>query len=89
MRPDVVDGRDVGMIQNAGRPRLLLEAPQAIRVGGKRRRQDFDRDVAPESRVLGPIDLPHPSRAEGGQDFVRAEACSGCQRHRARSTRKR
>src|SRR5207249_9195658 len=43
--PDVVDGGDVGMVQNACGPGLLLEAPQAVRVQRKRRGQDLDRDV--------------------------------------------
>ena len=51
VRPDVVDRRDVRVVQEPCGLRLLLEAAQTIGVGGERRRQDLDRDVAPEARV--------------------------------------
>jgi hypothetical protein len=38
VRPDVVDRRDVGVVQEARRFRLLLEAVQPVRVVGERRR---------------------------------------------------
>ena len=36
--------------------------------------QDLDRDDAIEPRVAGLVDLAHAAGAEGGEDFVRAEA---------------
>jgi hypothetical protein len=43
-------------------------------------RQNFERDVTSELRVARAIDLPHAAGAEGGEDFVRAEAdaCQEC-----------
>ena len=52
---------------------LALEPRQASRVAGERRGQDLDRDLAPEPRVPGAVDLAHPARAERGEDLVGAE----------------
>ena len=80
-RADVVDRDDVGMVERGGRARLLFESLQALRVvrevGGK----DLDRHVAPEARVIGPVDLSHPARAERREDLVGAEARSGRKCH--------
>ena len=59
--------RDVGVIEDPGGAGLLLEALQAVRVARKRGRQDLDRDLAAEPRVLRPVDLAHPARAEGAR----------------------
>ena len=40
-------------------------------------RQQFDGDVAIEPRVAGLVDLAHPTRAEGGENFIRSEARAG------------
>ena len=53
------------MIQARDRARFLLEATEAFRVGGDVRRQDLDRDVAPEPRVVRAIHLAHAAGAEG------------------------
>ena len=65
------------MAQRGGRACFLLEAVQSIGVGRERRRQHFDRDVAPETRVARAIHLAHAARAERGEDFIRAEAHAG------------
>ena len=39
--------------------------------------QDLERDVAIQLRVARAIDLAHAAGAEGGEDFVRAEARAG------------
>jgi hypothetical protein len=61
------------MIQRGDRAGFLLEATEAIGVGGKRRGQDFDGDVAAEARVPRAIDLAHASGANCGDDLVRTE----------------
>ena len=48
---DFVNGEDVRMIQRGDRAGFLLEATEAIGVGGERRGQDLDGDVAAEARV--------------------------------------
>jgi hypothetical protein len=42
---DVVDRADTRMAQRGDRARFPLEAPQTIRIGRKRSRQDLDRDM--------------------------------------------
>jgi hypothetical protein len=44
-------------------------------------RQDLDGDVASKLRVVGPIDLAHPTRAERGNYFIRTESGASCQGH--------
>ena len=46
LRPDVVDDEDVGVGELAGRSGFLLEAPEAVGIGGDLRGQDLDGDVA-------------------------------------------
>ncbi len=79
---DVVDGGDVGVVQDAGGLGLLLEAAQAVGVGGEGGGEDLDRHVAAEARVLRAVHLSHPARADGGEDLVGAEPGAGCQGHR-------
>ena len=80
-RPHVVEREQVGMIQRADRPHFLLEAPQSIRIRRDLARQDFDRDVAADARIAGPVDLAHAARTEGVDDFVGAEFGACVQRH--------
>ena len=65
------------MRERGDRLRLPLEAPRNSGVGGERRRQNLDRDVAIEPRVARPVDFAHPARAERRHDLVRAEPCAG------------
>ena len=58
------------MVQRRGGARFLLEAPQAIRIGGERRGQNLDRHVTVESGVARPIDLAHTAGTDRGDDFV-------------------
>ena len=70
------------MVERGGGARLLLEAAQAIGVGGERGGQDLDRHVAPEPRIARAIDLAHAAGAERRDDLVRAEADTRSQGHR-------
>ncbi len=74
--PDVVNRRDVGMVQEPRRLGLLLEPPQPVRVRREGCRQDLDRDVAGQPRIPRPLHLSHPSRAEGGEDLVGTQAAA-------------
>ena len=71
---DAVNVRDVRMIQRREDLRFTLKTRHAIGVGGEELRQDFQRDVATELRVLRTIYLAHAARAEQTQDFIRAKA---------------
>jgi hypothetical protein len=69
---DVVERADVRMIQRGDRAGFALETLAALRVRGKIRRQNLDRNVAPEARVARSIDFAHTAGAEGDDDFVGA-----------------
>ena len=88
-RSDVVDRRDVRMVQDSRRARFVLEAAQPIRILRERRRQHFDSDLAAEPRILRAVDLPHPTRAERRDDLVGTEPSAGRETHFASPTRKR
>jgi len=75
-----IEDRDqVRVVEGAHGFRFLLEAPQPIGIGGGVRGQDLDGDLAPEPVVARAVDLPHPARAQGSQDFVRSQADSGAE----------
>ena len=61
---EAVDRADVRMIQRREHPRLALEARAPFRVGRERRRQDLDRDLAPELVVVRAVHLAHAAGAE-------------------------
>ena len=67
---DVVEGADVRVVERRDRARFSLEPLAHLGVVGKMRREDFHRDVAPEARVLGAVDLAHPARAERAENLV-------------------
>ena len=83
VRADVVDGGDVGVVEDAGGLRLLLESAQPVRVLREGRRQHLDRDLAPEARILRAVDLAHPPGADLAEDFVGAELRAARERHRS------
>ena len=78
--PDVMDGQDVGVIQNPGGAGLLLEPPQPVRISREGSGKNLDRHLAPQPRVPRAIHLSHAARAERREDLVGAEAgtCSEC-----------
>jgi hypothetical protein len=53
--PDVMDGKNVGMIERRNGPRFLLKAPQPLAVSGERLGQNFHRDIAPQPGVARSI----------------------------------
>ncbi len=73
-RAHLVDGDDGRVVERGGGARLLLEAAEAVRVLRELLRQQLERDLAPEPRVLRAEDLSHPAGAEWAEDLVRAEA---------------
>ena len=66
--------RDVRVIERGKDFRFALEAGDAIRIRREQFGQDLQRYVASELRVPSTIDFAHPAGAEGGEDFVRADA---------------
>ena len=69
------------MIELARGARLDLEPPQAIRIAGVLGRQDLQRDVAPEPRVVREVHLAHAARAEQRLDLVRSDTGSWLEGH--------
>src|ERR1700753_2814772 len=52
-RSDVINGKNVGVIQRCDGLRFLLEAPQTLRIFRERLWQNLDRYFAPEPRIAG------------------------------------
>jgi len=74
---DVVNGKNVRVVQRGCGPRFLSEATQALGVSAERGRQHFDRHVAPETRIACFVDFPHPPSAERREDFIWTEPSAG------------
>ena len=69
-RPRSLPGRRCaamfGWFSDASDFGFALEAGEPVGVGGERRRQDLDRDLALQLRVGRAIDLAHAAGADGG-----------------------
>ena len=65
------------------RARLSLEARLQIRIKSERKvpRQNFDRNVAPQARVVSAVNLAHAACAEQRDNFIRPEFASRCEPH--------
>ena len=68
-----MNGRNVGVVERGEHLRLPLEPSEAIRIIGKRLRQDFEGHITVEIGVSGPIHLAHAAFADPGGDGVRAK----------------
>src|SRR5207244_1874276 len=77
----VEDREDVRVRERRDRERLTLEPGERIRVLRERFREDLDRDLALQVRVVSAVDLAHAAGAERAADLVGAETGSGWQRH--------
>jgi hypothetical protein len=79
--PEVVDGDDLGMIERGDGVRFVHEAGLAIAVGRHVRSQHLERDVAPQPRIVGPVDGAHAALAQHGDQLVGADATSWSECH--------
>lgn len=70
MSTDIVNGQDIRMIEEAGSASLLLEAAEAVGVGGKVGGQHLESDLAAEPRILRLVNFSHATRAQEGENFV-------------------
>src|SRR5262249_30520458 len=70
---DVVNGQNVGVIESACGPSLLLETLQARGIRGDAGRQNFNRHVTSDAGISRAIDLAHASGPEETDNLVRAE----------------
>src|SRR5262245_65116034 len=60
---------------------LLVEARHRLRIARQPLRQELQRDMASEPGIARSIHLAHATRAEKGDDFIRANVRSGSERH--------
>ena len=72
------------MIESGEELRLAPEAGDALGIERDGGGQDLQRDVAPELRIVGAIDLSHSSSAEQRSHLVGAESVAGVQGHASR-----
>ena len=70
------------MVERCQDLRFALEAGQPFRVVDEGVGQHLDRHVTVQGRVVGAVDLAHPTRTDLGGDFVDAELGAGCYAHR-------
>ena len=70
---DVVDRRDVRMVERRSGTGLPFESTSSLGVRGKVGGEHFDGDRPLESGVLRLENLAHPARPDGREDFVRPE----------------
>ena len=87
---EIVDGRDVRVIDAAGVGCLSIESTDRLGVAGHRRMEHLDRALPAHLHVLGEVDASHPARAQqlqhvitlgnDGADEVRAHAILPVQR---------
>jgi len=71
-----------GWLNCERRARFAVKTITKLRIGREGFRQDLDRDGALQTRVEGFVNLAHAASADGGLDFVRAEARAGGKSHR-------
>ena len=80
---DGVDGDDVRVIERNHGERFAREAFAAVGVDGGDIGEQFECDLALQSRIACPIDLAHPAGAEQGHDFIGPESSARAQGHGA------
>ncbi len=69
------------MIERSQDLRFALEAREPLGIEGEAVRQDLERDVALERRVVGAVHLAHAACAKRGQNLVGAESIAGGEGH--------
>src|SRR5260221_9273244 len=62
---EVEDGDEVRMIEQPERTRLLVKTGHQVGAADRGGGEQLDSHVAPQLRVAGTIDLPHPPRPQG------------------------
>src|SRR5215510_11334339 len=82
---NLVNMRNVRVIERGGGGRLLLEAPHSILTCGKLTRENLQRSFAMEAIIFAEIHLAHSAFAYLRADFVAAQLCACRNRHCCRS----
>jgi hypothetical protein len=81
VKADVVNRKDVRMVQCRRGTCLLLEALQPLAISRDRFRQHLERDVSSKSAVMSPVDLTHASDTEERAYLVGPEPGAGRKAH--------
>src|SRR5207247_9978673 len=77
-----VKGDDVGMVEGSERAGFPLETLAAFEGVAPLRREDLQRHVAAELRVLSKVDFPHSPGAEPSENPVMADGLAAVNKHR-------
>ena len=80
LRPDLVNGQNIRMIQRRGSARLAFETAQLHLVRGQPLRKKLERDFAPQLLVSRHVHLAHSAHANERLDPVMTDQFS---HHRA------
>ena len=80
---ETVDLCDVRMVERGEDLSFAAETGDALGIVRERGRQDLQRHVTSELRVLGAVDLAHAAAAYERDDFVGAEASARSESHAA------
>ena len=67
---ELIHRDDVRMVEPSRRPHLPLETLDSLRVAGELRRHRLQRHFPPQTLVLGPVDIGHPTTTEKCDDTV-------------------
>src|SRR5262245_21678874 len=70
---DLVNGQDVRMVERRGGSRFLAKALDALVVFGETRRQQLERDLTAQPRVLREIYFTHSSPSDLVNDLVSSD----------------
>jgi hypothetical protein len=71
-----MDRDDVRVRESRDGTRLAMKTRHRVGIGRQPFWQDLDRDIAAESGIPRSIHCTHATGAEGGDNFIRAEARS-------------
>jgi hypothetical protein len=82
---EAVDLCDVRMVQRSERLGFALKARKALRIRSEGIRNNLNRHLPTEGRICRTIDLAHAAGADGRDDLVWSEACTGTEGHRVSS----
>ena len=69
------------MVERGHRPRLLIESPEAIRIGLEFLREQLHRDFTVEARIVGPIHLTHGAATKLGEEAIRSQRLAHGEAH--------
>jgi len=61
---EIVDTKNIRMIERSDGAGFLLEATQAIGIGGEGGGKNLDGDVAPETLIASAVDLAHSASSD-------------------------